>query len=171
MTHGDRAFEEMTQVPEIPDSGDDEVEDGGWALAPRRSAAAFDPPARTETEEEATGSFGAVRLIVWAAMSLGFVAFLIRGRIMTHPPAPSVPSDSAVWDVWTRLAGDLPKATAPGAVRVIYVVSLAVILLGSLLALWLALAADRPSVAVARSDQLFADGQGDDQLIQVVHPQ
>src|SRR6476620_4722836 len=74
----------------------------------------------------------------WAVMLTAFMAFVLFGRVRTYLGAEGR-GESSVWNVWRRLADDLPNFSLPGLLRAGYVVDLLVFVIGSFSAIWLAL--------------------------------
>jgi hypothetical protein len=81
-----------------------------------------------------------VRELVWGALTVAFALFVATASLRTYRGREGR-GRSEIWDVWQRLAGDLPGGDAI-AVRVGYVLVLIAFAGGCLVALWLALAAD-----------------------------
>ncbi|HEY7033857.1 MAG TPA: hypothetical protein VH482_21145 [Thermomicrobiales bacterium] len=80
------------------------------------------------------------RELVWAALAIAFAVYLGTGRVSTYLGAEGR-GRSAVWDVWQNLFSDLPGGDS-FVLRLGYALMIVVFVGGSLVALWLALAAD-----------------------------
>ena len=80
------------------------------------------------------------RELVWGGLTVAFAFFVATGRLRTYLGRKGR-GRSEVWDVWQRLAGDLPGGESV-VLRAGYVLMLVAFVGGCLTALWLALAAD-----------------------------
>jgi hypothetical protein len=98
-------------------------------------------------------SFG--RQMWWLILTIAFVVFVFVGRVRAFRGAEDR-ERVGVWDVWRDLRHDLPAVGAPGVASAGYLVTLVVFVVGSLIALWLALAADG-------SDEPRPPGRGSDE--------
>jgi hypothetical protein len=110
----------------------------------------------TEPDDDATqlttGASEPARMtreLVWGALTVAFAFFIATASLRTYRGREGRGS-SQVWDVWQRLAGDLPGGDSV-AVRVGYVLILIAFTGGCLVALWLALAADGSDEASGQS--------------------
>jgi hypothetical protein len=75
-----------------------------------------------------------------ASVSVGFLAFVLLGRVTVHP-FDKVDRRMRVLDVWTRLHNHLPEVAHPTFLKVIFDVSIIMIVAGSFACIWLALLA------------------------------
>lgn len=90
--------------------------------------------------EADSGRTRIVRELVWGGLTVAFAFFIATGRLSTYL-GRGQRGRSEVWDVWQRLAGDLPGGGSI-VLRAGYVLMLIAFVGGCLTALWLALAAD-----------------------------
>ena len=99
-------------------------------------------------------------LIVWAAITLAFLAFLAFGSVRIHQWRWSVILDAPQEDIetvrliriWTYQANRLPDVEISGAMTVLFYVSLLVFVVGSIAAAWLLLT--RPDDAPISVDRM-----------------
>jgi hypothetical protein len=74
------------------------------------------------------------------AVSLGFLAFMLLARVTVHP-FDEIDRRMRVLDVWTRLYNHLPEVAHPTLLKIIFDISLIMIVVGSFACIWLALLA------------------------------
>jgi hypothetical protein len=86
-------------------------------------------------------------------VSLGLVAFVLLARVTVHP-FDQINRKMRVIDVWDRLRNHLPDVAHPTILGIVYDVSIALVVIGSLACIWLALMAttDTTSRAVPPAD-------------------
>jgi hypothetical protein len=95
-----------------------------------------------ETETRASLSPGAIFFGV--IVSLGFIAFVLLARVTVHYQdelGDKIDRRMRVLDVWQRLHNHLPEVAHPTLLRVVFDVSIIMIVIGSLACVWLALLA------------------------------
>ena len=80
------------------------------------------------------------RELIWGVLTVAFAFFVATGKLKTYRGREGR-GRSEVWDVWQRLAGDLPGGDSL-LLRACYVLMLMAFVGGCLVAMWLALAAD-----------------------------
>jgi hypothetical protein len=73
-------------------------------------------------------------------LSLGFLAFVLLARVTVHP-FDKIDRRMRVLDVWTRLYNHLPEVAHPTLLKVIFGISIIMIVVGSFACIWLALLA------------------------------
>jgi hypothetical protein len=73
-------------------------------------------------------------------VSLGFLAFVLLAKVTVHP-FDKVDRRMRVLDVWTRLRNHLPEVAHPTLLKVVFDVSIILIVVGSLACVWIALLA------------------------------
>jgi hypothetical protein len=95
------------------------------------------PPADGQ-RDQARLSPGAIFFGV--VVSLGFLAFMLLARVTVHP-FDKIDRRMRVLDVWTRLYNHLPEVAHPTLLKVIFDVSIIMIVVGSFACVWLALLA------------------------------
>jgi hypothetical protein len=95
------------------------------------------PPAGGQ-EDRARLSPGAIFFGV--VVSVGFLAWVLLGRVTVHP-FDKIGRRMRVLDVWTRLHNHLPEVAHPTLLKVIFDVSIIMIVVGSFACIWLALLA------------------------------
>jgi hypothetical protein len=95
------------------------------------------------------------RELWWGGLAVAFAVFIGMGRLSTYRGRKGrEPSD--VWDVWGRLAGDLPGGDS-ALLRIGYALALVAFVGGSLVALWLALAADGSDETTGQQPSIVRD--------------
>jgi hypothetical protein len=95
-----------------------------------------------ETVTRASLSPGAIFFGV--IVSLGFIAFVLLARVTVHYQdelGDKIDRRMRVLDVWQRLHNHLPEVAHPTLLRVVFDVSIILIVIGSLACVWLALLA------------------------------
>ena len=70
-------------------------------------------------------------------VSLGFLAFMLLARVTVHP-FDKIDRRMRVLDVWTRLYNHLPEVAHPTLLKVIFGISIIMIVVGSFACIWLA---------------------------------
>jgi hypothetical protein len=73
-------------------------------------------------------------------VSLSLVAFVLLARVTVHP-FDKVDRKMRVIDVWDRLRNHLPDVAHPTILGIVYDISIALVVVGSLACIWLALMA------------------------------
>ncbi len=99
-------------------------------------------------------------LIVWAAITLAFLAFLAFGSVRIHQWRLSYTLDAPQEDIetvrliriWTYQANQLPDVEISGAMTILFYLSLLVFVVGSIAAAWLLLT--RPDDAPISVDRM-----------------
>jgi len=95
-------------------------------------------PPTGEQGDQARLSPGAIFFGV--VVSLGFLSFVLLARVTVHP-FDKIDRRMRVLDVWTRLHNHLPEVAHPTLLKVIFDVSIIMIVVGSFACIWLALLA------------------------------
>jgi hypothetical protein len=103
------------------------------------------PSPGTEMKPPADGQGDQARLSPGAiffgvVVSLGFLAFMLLARVTVHP-FDKIDRRMRVLDVWTRLYNHLPEVAHPTLLKVIFDISIIMIVVGSFACIWLALLA------------------------------
>jgi hypothetical protein len=88
-----------------------------------------------------------------ALVSLGLIGFVLFARVTVHP-FDQVNRKMRVIDVWDRLRNNLPDVAHPTILGIVYDISIALVVIGSLACIWLALMAtsDASTSAVPPAD-------------------
>jgi hypothetical protein len=92
-------------------------------------------------------------ILFGALVSLGLVGFVFLARVTVHP-FDQINRKMRVIDVWDRLRNHLPDVAHPTILGIVYDVSIALVVIGSLACIWLALMAttDTTSRAISQAD-------------------
>jgi hypothetical protein len=135
----------------------------------RDSQLPVESPSRVEVETPAVESEGHARLtpgaiFFGALVSLGFLGFVLLARVTVHP-FDKIDRRMRVLDVWQRLRNHLPDVAHPTLLRVVFDVSIILIIVGSLACVWLALLA----AGTKKTDQARADPPADSPALSSEH--
>jgi hypothetical protein len=122
------------ETPNVPTGNEPMVHEAFTSAAPEIHA----PAVVEETQTREGLSPGAIFFGV--LVTLGFIAFVLLARVTVHP-FDQVDRRMRVLDVWQRLRNHLPEVAHPTLLRVIFDVSIIMIVVGSLACVWLALLA------------------------------
>lgn len=99
----------------------------------------------------------AARLLLWAALSAAFVAFIAVSRVNTYLGVEAPTYDKRgreyVWRVWWRARHDVMDAGPSWGFSLVLLVLVALFLLGCVLALWIALVPDDPAAPAREPDR------------------
>ncbi|MGH2561609.1 MAG: hypothetical protein ACRDJH_21285 [Thermomicrobiales bacterium] len=96
-------------------------------------------------------------IAIWLAIVVALVGFLLLGRVTVH--ADGFERTMRVADVWTGMTDDLPDVSRQIFLKVLYVVAIAATLIGSFVAILIALAARSPEAATTRTPSALRDGK------------
>lgn len=102
-------------------------------------------PGELDEERAAAARERMVPAAVWFIVVAGLFLFLLFGSVTLHysgaNPHGLLPSSARVIRVWIDQAGRLPRSATEIVMRAVYYVLIAVILIGSAIAMWLTLVA------------------------------
>lgn len=98
-------------------------------------------------------------LSVWLAIVVALVGFILLGRVTVHPDG--FEREMRVVDVWREMAGELPDVNEPLYLKTLYVIAIAMTVLGAFAALWIALIARDPRAIQPRGAARQVDGASD----------
>lgn len=119
------------EPPSAPPEQADDVEFSETSVTPANDSASF-----------SRLTPGAI--LFGALVSVGLIAFVLLARVTVHP-FDQVDRNMRVIDVWRRLRHHLPDVAHPTLLGIVYDLSIALMVVGSLACIWLALmATNRP---------------------------
>lgn len=101
-------------------------------------------------------------------VSLGMVGFVLLARVTVHP-SDQINRKMRVIDVWNRLRNHLPDVAHPTILGIVYDISIALVVVGSLACIWLALMATSGSAAEATSTVESEPPISDAPALQIEH--
>jgi hypothetical protein len=101
-------------------------------------------------------------------VSLGLIGFVLLARVTVHP-FDKVDRKMRVIDVWDRLRNHLPDVAHPTILGILYDISIALVVVGSLACIWLALMATSSSTNEATSTVESEPPISDAPALQIEH--
>jgi hypothetical protein len=108
--------------------------------SPSAESSATTEEARQAVEPDSSAKLSPGAIFFGLLVTLGFVAFVLLAKVTVHP-FDKVDRRMKVLDVWTRLRNHLPEVAHPTMLRLIFDVSIIMIVVGSLACVWIALLA------------------------------
>jgi hypothetical protein len=102
----------------------------------------MDRPELTD-RPRSTGRGHVARELWWLVLTVVFAVFIATANVETYRGVEGRGS-ARVWDLWRRLAGELPDVGSSALVPATYLLTIVVFLVGILSALWLSLSTESP---------------------------